>query len=898
MILAIACRGYSSAEAQNGAPDPCMTNQLSARVANAEIDFNQHARTHVQVQSKMTIKVPETAWPLAKDLMLGSESSKYRTAMRCLLREGENIDGNLQKNPRNAEWRFRNPQVTAKDNLVTVRYDALAWVKTASIVQIGPWEINAKESDKWKVYLRPPKTLEKARWEHIEVKLGGLNTGNIKRPAVSASKNSLVWAAQPPQNVEVDVDPPWQRTLALHTEQSFWSTVGVASWWVCASAVIALAALRLRRKALSDQSGQNERDVQVSTFQVSGANKRCHESSGKALFHWSGLSTAVALAVLLLISHPVISVPSSWRALISIAAAVTLALVARPWCQVVVDPDPHTGAGTSANTKAGVDEPASPGAGTDTNHRDVRSRQARVIIATVSAVAVIGLLVVLAPHLFGLQAELKPEAPLTVSRAVGLTLLGLATLWLWLAAMAAWGWRFALEGGLVRSSWTSKWNHTPARWVALVGVLLAVVAGAMFSCFWWANEHQWRRVTWLLDQTSSNSRDINISKFLVMFPFTGLTWLYAYTWVLTGIALIAFLRVEAQRSRTGGVEYALWPDGKAEGLLTAAVFAFVVGLRNVPFAGSIALYGVWLPLNIASLCAVVTLGRRWSVLGFRVSNDGMGTQPSFPVRRLGSKWGRHELLKKAHQYRSLQHQLYLVDHGRIEGVTREQLETKLHELHEWLIAGCGEGHPPDQDSVLDVALAWGPEDHWWDNARHAGRLAFYFGIPASAALVWLTHLKDYQSWILTLHDPIGFPEILANLLTYQAAWAGAGFVMGALWRLLPGRRGPVRALAITAAFAIPVCLGALLSRITDTDLGYAFLTVLLMLTILTLTSMWMDSATFTEERQLWPTRFGLLLSVYQLRGLSAQIAYLLGQVSIAVGIWVQLASAKSLPPVR
>ncbi|MEU1820300.1 DUF6185 family protein, partial [Streptomyces roseifaciens] len=840
--------GPSPAEARQAAPDVCRADRLGARITYADIQFRLHGRTFVEVESDMTVKVPAEKWPLVHDLTLSEESSRYRMAMRCLLRGQDN-------HPRNQEWRFHEPRVTAQHDWVTVQYDALAWIENVGTVQLGPWEIHVDAKENWKILLRPPTTLQRARWERIEVGLGGLNAERISEPASSADGNSLVWTEKPARGVEVDVDPPWQRALALRNKQSLWSTAGIASWWVCASVVIALAALRVPRPNSPSGSGGPRRHARRRFG-------RCVDSPTQVVLQWAVLSAAVALTVLLLISRPVIPIEPTWRALISLATGLALVLVARPWCCTALSAGPE----------------------------GVQRRQARAVVAAVSLVAAIGSLVALTPQLFGPRAGLKAEVPPTVSGLVGLALLGLATLWLWLAAMVSWAWRFAREGGLEGKKWNEKWAKAPVRCVAVVGALQAVVAGVMLAFFWWAYERQWKRATWLIDQTDTSAHDINVSKFLATFPLTGLTWLYAYTWMLTGIALVALLRyrVKGQNTHSGRRQHelSLGPD-KADLLLTAAVFAFVVGLRNVSFAGSAALYGVWLPLNILSLYAVLYVGRRWSVL----SEAG----DRFRMERMNTKNHRSVLLNKAHKYRNLHHQLYLVDHGRAEGVKREDLEDQLGKLRQWLVSEYGENSLPDQISVLDVALAWGPDGRWWRNARHAAGLAFYFGIPASVALVWLLHLKDYRKWTLTLHDPIGFPEIVANFITYQVAWAGAGFVLGALWRLLPGRRGPVRALSLTVAYAIPVCLGALLSHITDTELGYTFLNVLLILTILTLTSIWMDTGTFSEERQFWPTRFGLLSSVYQLRGLSAQIAYLLAQVSVAIGIWVHLAGSESLP---
>ncbi|MEU8870067.1 DUF6185 family protein [Streptomyces javensis] len=126
------------------------------------------------------------------------------------------------------------------------------------------------------------------------------------------------------------------------------------------------------------------------------------------------------------------------------------------------------------------------------------------------------------------------------------------------------------------------------------------------------------------------------------------------------------------------------------------------------------------------------------------------------------------------------------------------------------------------------------------------------------------------------------------------SWAGAGLVLGALWRVLPGHRGPMRALSPTIAYAIPIGVGALVNRITDTELGNAVLSISLMLIVLALTSLWMDMATFSGERQLWPTRLSLLLSIYQVRTLSVHATFLIAQFAAAAAIWNNLAG----PPLK
>ncbi|MFG2119484.1 DUF6185 family protein [Streptomyces sp. NPDC048710] len=851
VVAAVAWWGCSPAEAQENTRSNCLTDQLSPSTVEAEIRFTQHRQTYIKVYSDITVTVPRK-WHLARNLTFSEESDEYRRAMRCLLL------GPKGKNSSN-EWRVHDPKVTAIGEWVTVQYDEFAWIQSYGATRLGPWEISSDGKKDWKIALRPP-SLDWFRWKRVEAGLDGLNFNDHSDPAASyADANTLVWSNEMPKHVTFDVDLPWQRSLALVYGRPFWSKVGLAAWWVCASFVMALAALRTAQPYPSAADRAPGRVPWKPKWRVGDIRG---ESPVGPMLQWALLSTAVALTLLLII--PQDSIARRWRSLICIFAGLALLLVAHPWKRGM----------SPLVTDTGTDGSADPD--------DAQRRQARAVIATASVVAAAGLLVILAHGLFGLPANLLPGGAPTVSGRVGLTLLGLATVWLWLAAMAAWAWRFAREGGLVRTSWTAKWYTAPGRCVAAVGALVAVAAVALLACTWWSAERQYSRTNWLTDGGSSFADSPYFNKLMADFSFTELLWAFSRSWILTVIALVALLyfRVGTQRAQdgNGNGQLSLRP-GTPDLLLIAAVFAFLVGIQGGKSAGSSGRFGIWIPLNIISLYAILSMGRRWSVLG------ELGD--CFYSKLLDSKKRRRELLTKAQRYRSLNRQLYLLDQGRGGSVTRQELEGELHGLRQWMVAGCGGENPPEHISVLDVALAWGPEEHWWSNAVRAARLAFWFGVPASAALVFLD-LKDPWERLEFLYQATGVPEAVASLLLYQLAWAGAGFVLGALWRLLPGSSSPVRAWSLAFAYALPVCIAVLLSSITDAGFSPVLLYVLLMLSVLTLTSIWMDTATFRRERELWTSRFALLLSIYQVRGFSTQIAWLLAQLAVAAGIWRQL----------
>ncbi|MEU2390635.1 DUF6185 family protein [Streptomyces sp. NPDC007369] len=844
--------------------DKCQTGLLTAHVETARLGFEHRGRMSAQVQSDMTVKVPDT-WPYARDLTLGEDAPEYQNAMSCLLLGSEvtsppSASGSKSVG-RDDEWRFRNPRVTAWGDWIRVDYQAFAWIESKKVILVGPWEIDVGGKG-WHVALKPPNTLEGADWEHVEVDLGGLGASTISPEPESLRKGELLWERPRPLDISVDVDPPWQRYLTSTIVWVRLSTVGVVLWWLSASLVLAVAAVRALPRTQSPAAQESGRVSATARRRFGEIGREFNQGPKGAVLYWAVLSAAFAMTLILLARE--IKSPS-WRDLIGIAAGLTLILAARPWCRSEL----------STARKPGAETGFAP---------DPRRRQACAVTVAATVGAALGVLAVAARHLF------RHGPPTTSgeqhSGHFWLVLLGLATLWLGLAAMTAWAWRFVREGDLARDSWIERWDRAPVQWVTVVSALLAVAAAVTLSCFIWAKHRDWKRVTWPSERTIIP--DGEVDRFLGAIPLQGLNWVYSYSWVLAGIALVALLHIRVQKQHTEGNQISLGPEGP-DFLLTAAIFAFTVGLRFMVWlrehtlVGTAALWTLWFMLIMFSIYSVSVVGRRWSVL-----NE---TDQQFLRLAFGTPQRRRELLDKAHEYRNWHHQIYLMEHGHANGdTTREEVEQKLRGQGRW-ISEQGAKHPAEHYSVVDIALAWGPEPHWWDNARHAAKLAFLFGIPASIALVWLTS----GSWLLTLHKPTGLLDIVANLCTWQIAWAAAGMALGALWRVLPGRHSPVRALSLTMAYALAVGVGALLSRITDTKPGYALLHVLLMLTVLTLTSLWMDMSTFSGERQFWPSRFGLLLSVYQMRGISAHIAYILAQMAAAATIWAELARSVGSP---
>ncbi|CAM5457403.1 Integral membrane protein OS=Streptomyces aurantiogriseus OX=66870 GN=GCM10010251_20860 PE=4 SV=1 [Streptomyces aurantiogriseus] len=804
----------------------------------AELSFSRKHTEFVKALQVTTIKVPKQKNEDADDLTLSPDVPSYRRALHCLLL-GRNSSQDIDLNTWYPEWPSTVDQPSTEKDAVVVKYESWNLIRSAGMFEVGPWTVKVGTKG-WKVTLHPSGALAKSTWQRIEVDPGGLKISDVPDvPEVSiADKDSRVWSGYKPESekaIYVTMAPP--KDLARQGRASWIRSLGVVSWWIAASIVIAASAWPLRRKT----------DLAYTALQ------------------WAGVSAALGLTLLLLLQPSPRVNP--WRAFIGISSGFTLVLLARPWLPLKQGSDGH--------------------------HRGMRNRKA-VACVFAGVAAVTGLLVIVSPHLFGLPTNLMPKASPPTSGIVGLALLDFSMLWLWLTAIVAWAWRFAREGKLGEPAGEGRPERpessgvSPAapllRPVVVVGVALAVVAAVVVACRVFSFHKKWERADWMGDAGSVFGIDYRsaLSQQLADFAFMGPQWIYTYTWVLAGIALVALLH---SKSRTGP-ETSLGPEG-VDLLLVTAVFAIVV-VRAVPFAGSVAaVYGLWLPLNMVALYAVVKAGRRWSVLS-RV--DRKAETPCV-VAELSDPAKHDQLMDDARRCRDLLHRLHLVDHAGAEETGRSSLEEQLHSLHRWRPTGCRHACLPDPVSVVDVALSWGPQPRWWGNALNAARWASLFGILPSVVTAWYQHVHGDKRWEFTVDLPTGIPDAVGSFLTREISFAGAGLVLGALWRVLPGERGPMRALNLFIAWLVPIIVVAALNHsIGLKQLGLATLNVILMLIVLTLTSMWVDTDTFRRERPYWTKRFGLLKSIYQVQGLSGQLAFLITQLAAAAGIWQAIAT--------
>ncbi|MGK4583591.1 DUF6185 family protein [Kitasatospora sp. HPMI-4] len=815
-----------AARPASAAPSDCRVEQLTGARTDASLTLRQHGQSFIRASTQLTVQVPVT-WPYAKDLLLAESSSRHQHAMRCVLREEEPEAG--YGHLRRDEWRVDSPRVTEGTSSVRVEYDAFSWLNHQGTIMVGPWKAVVAPG-RWHLSLVPPPALKGADWGSVLVDLGGLAASDVSPLPSSDDGRSLVWhepgaPRAPDLSVTVETVPSWQRAWAANTGIDPWHTVNLAGQSILLVGPLLVLAFAAHRARL-DPAGT----------EAPGAERRI----GGALLVWALVNAAVGVTISLLFN------------LVLAPAGRPLALWSQQQHWVILS-GVLIGWGLT-----------------------VLARPGRSVRLTATLVAIAGTLVAVRPSLFGLHAPHPPHESLPAVAFAALATLTSASLFLGLTGLVCWAWRFACEGGLLRPA------ANPRR-LLWTGLALASVTVLMTGWALWAGDQYWQRISWLIDSTSPAYHSLHqlvLSQRAVDFAATVPTWLYSHIWVLTGFGILVLLR-----ARDLGRPVPVANPGYLDCLLLALFFALVVAWREGSYAGSQLLNGLWLVLDVAALLILLAVGRRWAVLSQRFE----GGDACALSEAVTDEAGHQDLIDRARCYRELVGELRRLEQGQDNGGRgRPDVEEELRRLHCWQDVPCAGGPVerclPGQITVLDVALSWGPHARWWRNALLSGALAAAFGFPGSVFLVW----KDYSPKPVQLamgEDPFGVADMLWKFASWELVWAGAGLMLGALWRLLPGRRGPVRVLSLWSAYAVLIVLDIVGNHFADQPRDNSAFAMGLMLPVLTVTSFFLDTATFRAERRLWSTRFGLLLSVYQLRGLSAQIAWVLAQVGVLVLLW-------------
>ncbi|WP_245173478.1 DUF6185 family protein [Streptomyces aureus] len=831
------------------ADDACFSGQLVSARVTASVRMTHSGEDYTKAEGRLSVTVPRS-WRLSEALLLNGDTERYRSAMRCLLRE---VDDPFPY--RDTEGRPRPPRITVQKKWVSVEQRVTTWVNNRQQHDFGVWRMTEGKR-LWTLELLPPQALSRSWWQRVSVDLGGRPARRVSPAPTTGSDAMLVWigktadgsrptlkvggartakkAGGAPPAVRITLQPPAAKALATWWNEDPGYLVYPAAWlpWDLLVLALLLFVVRaLRRDPGASPPGRAERRT-----------VRNLRNFGCLMF---------ALTVVCYFDDPLLahlandSTAVFWtdRHRVALHLALTLA----------------TGLCLCAFGRPG-----------------------RMAVAAVTAAASYVTVVVLRPGWLTLPGQLvlnwdddqvEPfrEAGGMYTYAAACACLVL----IWLVGATASLLR------LLRSCDAPAAVSPQGRFPhSVLGVLL-LVAAAVATASLWSAENRWLQQSWLSRHAEALYEPWHVSSVFDdfrMFPSNWLDWFFGshFWWWGPSVAIVAVLRARAvARGRA-----AAFPSASEElslRLFFTVVVTPVVGIyAGVPFPLP-SLLALWLAIT-----ALLAYGRKRAVLHRPL-------RPGHPLHKEIRESSRRRLHRNARRHRELHAQLRRLEQGQQDG-DRARIEQELDRLHRLPYpsqSGPSWVRLPSGVGPVELALAWGPRATWWGNARRAAYFAALFALPADVVSLWAEQLRG-SLWNDTFTQPFGFAELMASVITDEVTWVGAGFMLGALWRVLPGRRGPVRAIALSLVYTAPVLVQWIGTEIVDQSFSTWALNLSLTLLVLTLTAVAMDIDTFRWEGHYWPNKAGLLLSVYQWRTASVQLAFLIAQFVALVSIWQQL----------
>ncbi|MFD9007041.1 DUF6185 family protein [Streptomyces sp. NPDC059582] len=828
MLVAVLLGVFAVPEQAHAMDDVCSSAGLAGGWASASVRLDDHNRTQTKIVSRQVVHVP-AKWKYATGLLLGEDSKGYRRAMRCLMRGSAYSQFQWWD-----EWRPRSPEITTEKSGVKVQVDTYAWADNEGMTYVGPWDVVVGH-DYWRIRLHPAEALAKVTWSSVVVDPGSASAVSAEpRPTSGKGDAGLVWQRKSGRTVpvvDVRLDPGWQRSWGAQADRLRFlvpSSVGWALWGWSIGAALIYSAYRARR-----------------TGPLSPAQEETITMAGQ----WGWITLLISLV---LAGHN------------AFYAAMGRYFPADDWG----NREAHHGLVGSIALGLVLLAFGFPRRWT--------------IWCAAAVLALPGLAVAYAPERWGLSAqtffdEYSPDkAVLALFTAAGCAFA------LLLMGSVASGWRLARSAGVIRPRRAAtpggpleprelRLRHTgPA-------VVLAVIAIGL--CLANTRERDWQRASWLSAREEGQYGTDHLQALrdeLTWFSVNSVDWWAVNHWLLAGLAILAVLRASASGSASPAGS-----PGPGDERWMLVFFPVMVGMGLGWFVGNGVLSWLWFFVNLAALGLVLRFGRGRSVLDKHLQKQGA------PLAEAIGPAQRHELLDRARRYREIHAKLRRLDQGQAddEALNRRAYERELRRLHNWRDPSSGTPDKlPVDVSVVDAALALGPYDTWWGNGGRAARLGALIGIPATVLMVWAEQLRG-DSLTSTLYYGFGMPNVPLDVLYWEVTWAGAAFLLGALWRRLPGRRGPVRSLSVAAAFALPIGIDSVGNWFTGEAQTNLALYAAAMLLVLTLTGIAIDLDTFRGERRYWQSRLGLLLSVYQMRYFSLQMAYLLAQLVAVFTLW-------------
>ncbi|MFD3944105.1 DUF6185 family protein [Streptomyces sp. NPDC058579] len=845
VILLAALGTLGAPTAARAAPSPPAAEECeSAGLAKAEVSASarlQHDdRTYTKVDTELSVEVPGD-WALAPDLMLGEGSQRYITAMACLTMS------EVGQQRRWSEWRTSKPRVSSKDGRVRVVDRAHSWVnRYGTSIDVGVWRLRVG-ADRWTMTLRPPPALAGARWKKVTVDPGSPGADSATpRPTAGVGATGLVW-----QPAEPSEAPEPRQTKQPTGGGSARTAVGgpppdvsvslIPPWqrsWSAQTNRLTVVAL--------DRLGSLLWTAGISAL-LWFAARRYRSRFGaptveqdRALRNLGGWALTAVLLDVFIRADDLITRYGDRRGGFRLEEWLLLE---------------NTFAMAAIVVLLGFAKPSG-----------------RVWAAS-GVLAVPPFAVMTWPDGFARRPSSVEPADLGVLAVSSSCLLALALL-----GCAAATWRLAVDGGLLPPSrrFPGSRRVLRLRWAgpAVGAATLAVGVGFALT-----EERSWQRVSWLSSRADPVYGWEHRNDWfweLTWSVSNAQDWLLDDSWMITCVAMLAVLRTWRAPSTLSPFE------DDADRLMFLTFFPVAVTLVPGGYFDNAALYVLSIPFCMFALYGAARAAGGRAVMVQLFERSGL------PLYAARGPVARRALLRKARAYREIHAELRRLDQGLFGDVPpkRRNLERDLNDLHDWPASlwHAGPDRLPGRVSVVDAALALGPRDDWWANGSRGARFALVPGVPASVLAMWAWALRG-EGWQDSLSYLYGIPDLVLALAFWMVGFVGAGFTLGALWRILPGRRGAAKAVPVALAFAVPIGIDVVGFWFTRESADGMALYVLVMLFVLTVTGIALDLDTFQGERRYWQSRLGLLLSVYQMRYYSLQMAYLIAQLVAMITIW-------------
>jgi hypothetical protein len=738
--------------------------------------------------------------------------------------------------PTDADEKHRHPTVVKRgERLIVTDTVRISATEPYPREKLGFWDLELGIRD-WSFSLVAPKALKKAQWSWVTIASGTPVKWANSAPSYRDAAGTLTWSrwAEPDPNtlrqVSISLAPPGPMALAWWLNQKWYWLVplglyGVADLLVYVPALV--IAVRLRRH--SDVGRTATWLLSIITV-LAAAHGLVLLGSGLAeLVWWPNFSF---LGDILPVGESV-----AWASLLVITALM------------IWSPRPKSGA------------------------------LATGVVVVIGALAgVVWLAMMARPD--------KPWNP-TITRPLSVDNLPIALGAVGgLAVVAAYA--GVVDQVMTATPWKAlRWKTLRTTYAVglpllIAGIVLALVSPVQYAAY---RLSRGDTIHWLADGQGFLSDPNALWRDALAYPRWMIDLVTVPLWML--VALIVLVLLYQRRSRS--IDHA--EDRISNEDRCLAVFLFVLVAVWWPHWYA----GLWFPLaalvTFGSLLACLYLWPPRTLLLRRGRQTFSGDTHAENVNR--------PLIEQAQDYSELQARGTWLEAQWSSGdvklgdteTLRQAYNTQRKMLQDEITKSRHAAGLASDEQVLtpiDVYLAQGPDSTPWGNGVLAAERAL---IPALLATAYMLAIAwRHGAWHTTLDGWFGPAQlILLNTTGEFVSWVGIAFVLGFLWRELPGTRGYAKPWPLIAAYSLGVGAHYLLSYFLGQKQPQGQLTrIMLMIVFLAVVAVLVDMQALHRLREAWSSRLGPLITVYGLRSASATIAFLLAQAVALFTLWQQL----------